>query len=167
MGNYTLGLDIGSNSIGWALVEDAVEAPRIVDMGVRVFPEGVDRDTKGLEKSKNATRREARGARRTHQRRRQRKQRLVRALRQVGLLPCDKAEVRSLFQTDPYEIRKRGLDHRLELYEIGRAFYHLSQRRGFKSNRKSGALKEDGTVKKEAGELQRKIDEAGCPKICE
>lgn len=60
MNNYTLGLDIGSRSIGWAVV-DSGEKPKIIDMGVRVFPEGVDRDTKGLEKSKNATRREARG----------------------------------------------------------------------------------------------------------
>jgi CRISPR-associated endonuclease Csn1 len=63
MKGRTLGLDIGSRSIGWALVETE-DRERIVAMGVRVFPEGVDRDTKGMEKSKNATRREARGARR-------------------------------------------------------------------------------------------------------
>jgi len=167
MGNYTLGLDIGSNSIGWALLDNSAEAARIIDMGVRVFPEGVDRDTKGLEKSKNATRREARGARRTHQRRHQRKRCLVRAIREVGLLPRDEAELRSLLQTNPYEIRKRGLDEKLDLYELGRALYHLSQRRGFKSNRKSATLKEDGTVKKQAGELQREIDASGSRTIGE
>ena len=51
---YTLGLDIGSNSIGWALLDKGNK--KLTDIGVRVFPEGVDRDTKGLEKSKNATR---------------------------------------------------------------------------------------------------------------
>ena len=62
MNFYTLGLDIGSNSIGWVLLNTDGK-PAIIDIGVRVFPEGVDRDTKGLEKSKNATRREARGSR--------------------------------------------------------------------------------------------------------
>ena len=58
MNSYTLGLDIGSNSIGWALINTG-KKPSIIDIGVRVFPEGVDRDTKGLEKSKNAKRRES------------------------------------------------------------------------------------------------------------
>ncbi len=62
MSSHTLGLDIGSNSVGWALLETEGKSS-IVDMGVRVFPEGVEKD-KGQEKSKNATRREARGAER-------------------------------------------------------------------------------------------------------
>ena len=51
MSDYTLGLDIGSRSIGWALVQVNATSD-IINMGVRVFPEGVDRDTKGLEKSR-------------------------------------------------------------------------------------------------------------------
>lgn len=166
MGNYTLGLDIGSNSIGWALV-DLGEKPSIVDMGVRVFPEGVDRDTKGLEKSKNATRREARGARRTHQRRNLRKERLVSILQSVGLLPKDESELKSLFHSSPYQLRKKGLDEKLEPYEFGRVLYHLSQRRGFKSNRKSGKAKEDGVIIKGANALQTEMDSKGCRTIGE
>jgi len=166
MGNYTLGLDIGSRSIGWAIVEIG-ENPTIMDMGVRVFPEGVDRDTQGLEKSKNATRREARGARRTHQRRTDRKRRLVRALRDIGLLPQGRDELMSLFQTNPYELRKKGLDERLDPQAFGRILYHLSQRRGFKSNRKGGKAKEDGVVKKGASALQATMDAKGCRTIGE
>jgi CRISPR-associated endonuclease Csn1 len=161
MDSYTLGLDIGSNSIGWALLK-AGEQPEIVGMGVRVFPEGVDRDTKGLEKSKNATRREARGARRTHQRRNLRKQQLLSVLRSNGLLPNDDSQLISLFHTNPYELRKKGLDEKLEPYEFGRVLYHLSQRRGFKSNRKSGKAKEDGVVIKGANALQTEMDAKGC-----
>lgn len=166
MTSYTLGLDIGSNSIGWALL-DLRENPRIVNMGVRVFPEGVDRDTKGLEKSKNATRREARGARRTHQRRNLRKERLLSTLQTVGLLPKDESELTSLFQTNPYQLRKKGLDGKLEPYQFGRVLYHLSQRRGFKSNRKSGKAKEDGVVIKGANALQTEIDNEKCRTIGE
>lgn len=166
MSDYTLGLDIGSRSIGWALVQ--VNATRdIINMGARVFPEGVDRDTKGLEKSKNTTRREARGTRRTHQRRTDRKRRLVRSLRNVGLLPRGGDELSALLQTDPYQSRKKGLDARLDPHAFGRILYHLSQRRGFKSNRKSGKIKEDGVIKKQAGELQRQIDAAGCRTVGE
>ena len=162
MNSYTLGLDIGSNSIGWALVKSGKD-PSIIDIGVRVFPEGVDRDTKGLEKSKNATRREARGARRVHERRRGRRKELVRTLRTAGLLPKDETEfVKLLKQSDPYHLRTRGLDERLEPHEFGRVLYHLNQRRGFKSNRKSGKKDEEGQIAKGAGELQGRIDQSGC-----
>lgn len=162
MKGRTLGLDIGSRSIGWALVETE-DRERIVAMGVRVFPEGVDRDTKGMEKSKNATRREARGARRMYQRRADRKRRLVRTLREAGLLPEGNEELTVLLQkNNPYELRKRGLDENLGLHAFGRVLYHLSQRRGFRSNRKSGKDREDGVVIKEAGALQADMDAKGC-----
>ena len=161
MNSYTLGLDIGSNSIGWALLQDG-KKQSIVDIGVRVFPEGVERDTKGLEKSKNATRREARGARRTRYRSNLRRDQLVKTLRSAGLLPKDKIALREILKRDPYKLRARGLDEKLELHEFGRALFHINQRRGFKSNRNTGKAKEDGTVAKAAGELQEKIDKADC-----
>ena len=166
MNSYTLGLDIGSNSIGWALIADKPK-PSIINIGVRVFPEGVDRDTKGAEKSKNATRREARGARRNRGRRNQRRDQLVKTLKSAGLLPEDEQELKELLKKEPYQFRAKGLDEKLKLYEFGRAVFHINQRRGFKSNRKTGKAKEDGKVVKEAGELQKKIDEANCRTLWE
>jgi len=160
--SYTLGLDIGSKSIGWALLSDKPKSS-IIDIGVRVFPEGVDRDTRGAEKSKSAQRREARGARRTHKRRNLRRDKLIKTLRENSLLPLSDKDLRDLLSTkDPYQIRARGLDEKLEPHEFGRALFHINQRRGFKSNRKTGQAKEDGKVAKEAGELQQKIKEAEC-----
>jgi CRISPR-associated endonuclease Csn1 len=161
MKSYTLGLDIGSKSIGWTLLRDKPK-PSIVDIGVRVFPEGVDRDTKGAEKSKNATRREARGARRVHQRRNLRREKLIKTLRESGILPEGEQELQELLKKEPYQFRAKGLDEKLSLFEFGRALFHINQRRGFKSNRKTGREKEDGKVAKEAGELRQKIKEAGC-----
>jgi CRISPR-associated endonuclease Csn1 len=161
MNSYTLGLDIGSNSIGWALLKTD-KKPAIIDIGVRVFPEGVDRDTKGLEKSKNATRREARGARRIKYRRNLRKNQLVNTLKTAGFLPENKEQLSELFKKNPYQLRAMGLDEKLGLYEFGRALFHINQRRGFKSNRKTDKVKKEGKVAKEAGELQEKIDKAGC-----
>lgn len=162
MASYTLGLDIGANSIGWAVVDTGAK-PEVVDIGARVFPEGVDRDTKGLEKSKNVARRDARGARRVHQRRRKRREALIKELRRAGLLPEGKEELEKLLcETDPYPLRAKGLDEKLEPYEFGRVLYHLNQRRGFKSNRKSSNKKEEGQIAKEAGQLQVKIDDSRC-----
>jgi CRISPR-associated endonuclease Csn1 len=114
-----------------------------------------------LEKSKNATRREARGARTTHQRRSQRKEQLLKTLQGIGFLPTTDTELRTLFHTNPYGLRKKGLDEKLERYEFGRALYHINQRRGFKSNRKSGKANEDGVVIKGANSLQTEINAKG------
>ncbi len=162
---YTLGLDIGSKSIGWALLDE--KENKIINLGVRVFPEGVDRDTKGLEKSKNATRREARTARRNHQRRNLRKEQLLRTLQAEKLLPLGNSGLKSLFHTNPYKLRKKALDEKLDPYEFGRILYHLSQRRGFKSNRKTGKTKEDGFIIKGANALQKEMDDKNARTIGE
>jgi CRISPR/Cas system Type II protein with McrA/HNH and RuvC-like nuclease domain len=61
MASLTLGLDVGCASVGWALIDE--EGNSIVALGVRVFPEGVDRDQQGGEKSKSRGCRDARGMR--------------------------------------------------------------------------------------------------------
>ena len=39
--NYRLGLDVGTNSLGWAVLGLLDDAPRdIIDCGVRIFSEG-------------------------------------------------------------------------------------------------------------------------------
>lgn len=155
-----LGLDIGSNSIGWALIED--EKQQIIAAGVRVFQEGVDRDTKGKEASKNETRRLARGARRSRQRRNYRKDKLMRMLIRHGMLPLEPAELQRVFNMDPYQLRAKGLEEALHAHELGRVFYHINQRRGFLSNRKSGKSKEDGIVVKSATAIQEAMTKTEC-----
>ncbi len=161
MRSYTMGLDIGSKSIGWALINSDGE-PKIIDIGVRVFPEGVNRDTKGAEQSKNATRRQARGSRRNRWRYQRRREQLVDFLREAELLPKDDRQLAELLNIDPYPLRANGLDEQLQPFEFGRVLYHLNQRRGFKSNRKSGKKDDDGKVKKQATQLQADIESASC-----
>jgi len=152
--SLTLGLDLGPTSIGWALIDEGRE--QVIATGVRVFPEGVDRDTAGGEKSKSQTRREKRGIRRQIQRRARRLRILRGALAEAGLLPTDAAEQDLALRDDPYPLRRRALDERLEPYQIGRVFYHLAQRRGFLSNRKSDRAKDSdsGVVKEGIAALQ-------------
>ncbi|HUW83140.1 MAG TPA: type II CRISPR RNA-guided endonuclease Cas9 [Phycisphaerae bacterium] len=135
MADLTLGLDIGTNSLGWALVDE--RGSRIVAAGVRVFPEGVDRDTQGGEKSKSAARRTARGMRRQLARRRRRRRHLREVLIQAALLPSRAVELGTLLSLNPYQLRRRGLDTPLEPYHFGRVLLHLNARRGFLSNRKT------------------------------
>ena len=135
---YRLGLDIGTNSIGWAMLElDGNERPQPVSIlraGVRIFHQG--RDDKTLS-TLNENRRNKRGMRRNRDRYLQRRSSLINKLLRYGLFPQDKEARRKLQDEDPYELRAKALDEKLELGQVGRALFHLNQRRGFKSNRKS------------------------------
>jgi CRISPR-associated endonuclease Csn1 len=158
--SVVLGLDVGTASIGWCLLDEIDE--RVIAAGVRVFPEGVDRDNKGGEKSKGQDRRQKRGQRRQHSRRRLRRRRLQLALTEAGLLPSDAQELRSLFALDPYELRARALDEPLPPHHLGRALVHLGQRRGFKSNRKTDRRDKDTSETLEKiNELEAEIHETG------
>lgn len=162
MGNVRIGLDIGSQSIGWAVT--STDMSSLLGTGCFIFPEGVDRTPTGGEQSKSQTRRTARGARRTRARRIRRKRILKEALRQIGLLPSDDHQTDRLFQSsDPYQLRAKALDEALEPYELGRVFYHFAQRRGFLSNRKTDIVQSSATgIKAEMTELDKEISEAKC-----
>lgn len=136
-----LGLDLGSNSVGWALIDEA--DGKLIAMGSRVFPEGVDRDQTGSEHPKNEQRRIARGMRRQIARRSRRKGVLRRALVECGLLPSEPERQRELDALDPYDLRRRALEQKLPPHEIGRLLIHLNQRRGFLSNRKADRARKD------------------------
>lgn len=133
-----LGLDIGTNSIGWALVsEDACETP-ILGLGTRIFLEAVN--PKNRVPTNAARRRAARMQRKIIARRASRKRGLLKLLVQLGLLPSDAATRNMLFaehSKNPYALRKAALDGQIELHELGRVLYHLSSHRGYKSNRKA------------------------------
>ena len=155
---YRLSLDIGTNSVGWcALALDTAKTPpqpqSILDMGVRIFPDG--RNPK--DGSSNAeARRLARGMRRNRDRFLERRNRLMAQLIEGGLMPEDQVERLVMTAVDPYELRARGITEILSLHEFGRALFHLNQRRGFKSNRKSDAKDNEAGVIKEA--LHRQQD---------
>lgn len=153
-----LGLDLGTNSIGWAIVDDI--ANKIIGIGSRIFPMGVENLGDGdNEISKNASRTGARGVRRQFFRRRLRKEILLKALSENKMCPLKEEDFKIWknvkkfpeeklaiwFSLNPYELRKKALTEKLSLEEIGRIFYHLIQRRGFLSNSRKGGT-DDGTI---------------------
>ena len=206
---YLLGIDLGSASLGWALVElDASGRPSgllsrrtdgqaLPGCGVRIFQPGVEGTAldieQGKDQSKAVARRMARLHRRQLRRKAYRQTKLFRLLQEQGLLPrCvgpdapSPSEERNavltaldrelsrrqrgsdgsceFHQLPLYSLRKAALDRKLEPYELGRVIYHLSQRRGFKSNRKETASaeknKEIGAVKTGIADLQGKMNAA-------
>lgn len=134
---YRLGLDIGANSIGWAaLALNADGDPyAILAMGSRVFPDGRTRKS-GTSLARD--RRLARGQRRRRHRYLSRRDELMSALIALRLMPASAEERKKSERLDPYELRRRALSETLKPCELGRALFHLNQRRGFKSNRKAG-----------------------------
>lgn len=144
---YRLGLDLGTNSIGWCVLDlDRNGKPRgIRRLGVRIFPDGRDPQSGA---SLAEERRVPRGQRRRRDRYLDRRADLMKALIRHGLMPADPVARKALECLDPYELRTKGLDEKLPLHHLGRAIFHLNQRRGFQSNRKT----DKGKTEKEAKE---------------
>lgn len=140
---YKLGLDLGSTSLGWAIVEldDQNEITRLVDMGVRIFPDGRDAQTHA---PINVERRNARQMRRRTDRIKLRKKRTLQLIHKYGL----DFDVRSdLGLENPYALRVKALSEKLTKPELGRVLFHFAQRRGFKSNRKETRGEAGGKLK--------------------
>lgn len=169
---YRLALDIGSTSIGWAVIRLKFDELNqryypmaIIKAGSRVFPDG--RQPKTGE-SNAVKRRGARSQRRRRDRYLRRRGSMLRQLVRYGFFPASLAERKALVKLDPYELRSRGLDEKLSPEEFGRALFHINQRRGFKSNRKTDAKdNEHGVMKQAIKEFKEKLDAEGCRTVGE
>ena len=155
-----LGLDIGTNSIGWWLYDIAGDQPsQVIDGGVRIFSDGRVAKTGA---SLAVDRRNARAMRRRRDRYLQRRAMLMKRLAGAGLMPTDPIAAKALELLDPFALRAAGLDQALPLTHLGRALFHLDQRRGFKSNRKTdGGDNEGGKIKDGSARLDQAIMAAG------
>lgn len=155
--NKILGLDLGTNSIGWAVVEKDGSEFKLIDKGARIFSEGV-KSEKGIESSRASERTGYRSARRIKFRRKLRKYETLKVLALNDMCPLTVNEVeawrKSNFKNyplnpnfikwlrtseedniNPYLFRDKASKEKVTLYELGRALYHIAQRRGFLSNR--------------------------------
>jgi len=209
---FILGIDLGSASIGWALIGlDQADSPHsLLSTGVRIFEPGVsgtDLDIRqGKDESKAVKRRQARLQRRQIRRRAARRRDLFELLQRNHLLPPSPERLRTgsphftnaqksvarheiLLDLDadlhtkwkplmeaarlpaadhvlPYFLRASALSQPLQPFELGRALYHLIQRRGFKSNRRETSKsteqeKEKSEVKAGIDELSRSLNQSG------
>ncbi len=136
-----LGLDLGTNSIGWAVIDvpdEGEEAGAVVAMGSRIFTEGAEVAGSALS-TPAKDRRQKRSMRRQVERRAKRRRRIRGELCDLGLLPADDVEFEILMATDPAALLDRSTGgEELSLREIGRVVYWFSSRRGFLSLRSGG-----------------------------
>jgi CRISPR-associated endonuclease Csn1 len=115
-------------------------------MGVRIFSDG--RDAQSSEPLA-VERRTARGMRRNRDRTLSRQQHLMQVLTDIGLMPAERDQRKALLdetgalENNPYAIRARALDEAVPLHHLGRALFHLGQRRGFQSNRRADGKSKD------------------------
>lgn len=158
---YRLGLDLGSTSLGWSVVQlNARSEPcAIVRAGVRIFSDGRNpKDGSSLA----VTRRNARAMRRRRDRLLKRKARMQRLLIEHGFFPAEEPARKALETLNPYALRAKGLDAQLSPAEFGRALFHINQRRGFKSNRRTDKKDNDSSALKEAIKgLRAQLDPSG------
>ncbi|MCW5262183.1 type II CRISPR RNA-guided endonuclease Cas9 [Verminephrobacter eiseniae] len=158
---YRLALDLGSTSLGWAIfrLNEAREPTAIIRAGVRIFSDGRDAKSKPLA----VHRRDARAMRRRRDRLLKRKKRMHDQLVQHGFFPADVVERKELERLNPYQLRAKGLHEALTPGEFARALFHINQRRGFKSNRKTDRKDNDsGALKQAISELRKRIQDSGC-----
>lgn len=163
--HYTLGLDIGIASIGWAVLgNDEDGTPnRIIDLGVRIFESA---EVQKTGESLAAPRRDARSARRRLRRHRHRLERIRYLLVQQGVLTQE--EMIHLYDksdmVSPYQLRTEGLDRLLNAREFSKVLIHLAQRRGYQSNSTAEEAKnekENGIIKSAILENQQRMERGG------
>ena len=135
-----LGLDLGTNSIGWALVEiDENNIPyRIIIMGSRIIPlspSDKDEFQRGLSITKNQSRTVARTQRKGYDRKQLRKSDLKQILKKYNIFPSD--ELLKLPMLDLWKLRSDSAnpDENISAEQLGRILYMLNQKRGYKSAR--------------------------------
>ncbi len=169
---YRFAFDLGSGSLGWAVIEldpDELD-PKVMtpvalaDLGVRVFPTGRDPQSR---ESNALGRRQPRQQRRQIDRRKKRRVELEARLVAAGLMPAagETGGRAEFFAIDPYAARDRAARGKTELHDLGRAIWHMSRHRGFKSNRKADRTNEDdkGKIAEASARLRKMLADHGAP----
>lgn len=151
-----LGLDLGTNSIGWAVIEIPKDGTkRIIKLGSRIVPMdgGEISDFKrGLPQTKNATRREKKGIRVGNKRYKQRRNKLVYILQKLDMLPSQIMlsnsfsnpkkiqkinilpifkDTRQLTGKEFLELRARAIHEPVSAKDFGKILYRFNQLRGY------------------------------------
>ena len=164
-----LGLDLGSASIGWAVIEeyskevvsdqDIVLTDKIVAIGSRIIPLTVDESTqfsKGQTLTKNADRTKARTQRKGYDRYQLRRSLLVEKLTELGMY---NGTTLNLSKLDLWGIRAKAVTEKLSLLEIGRVLCHLNQKRGYRTAKSDfGDKVKSGYVQQVVGRYRELIE---------
>ena len=154
MAKNILGLDLGTNSIGWAFVKEAEnnnEESSIEKIGVRVNPLTTDEQTnfeKGKPITTNAGRTIARSARRNLQRFKLRRENLLQILKSHKWIDNETilAENGNKTTFETFHLRALAAEKQLELHELARVMFQINKKRGYKSSRKVNNTEEGSLI---------------------
>ncbi len=139
-----LGLDLGSASIGWAIIDenstevvstnvDALHNDKIVAIGSRIIPLNVDESTqfaKGQAITKNADRTARRTQRKGYDRYQLRRTMLLRKLSELGMYSGTTLKLDTL---GLWGLRAKAVTEQISLLELGRVLCHINQKRGYRT----------------------------------
>ncbi|MAQ75122.1 MAG: type II CRISPR RNA-guided endonuclease Cas9, partial [Aquimarina sp.] len=140
-----LGLDLGTNSIGWALVNEAeneIEESSIVKLGVRVNPLSIDEKInfeKGRPLSTNADRTQKRGMRRNLQRYKLRRKALIEILKEYHFI-SDETPLTEIGKNTTYQtlsLRALAATEKIALEDLAKVLLAINKKRGYRSSRKA------------------------------
>ena len=158
-----LGLDLGTSSIGWALVDEAEvgEKSSVVKLGVRIiqydtFTNGEGQEIKGnpadyfsagKSVTPNAARTKSRSMRRNLQRYKLRRKMLIETLKEYNIIN-DSTLINESGPASTYStlsLRAKAAVEEISLEDLARVLVNINKKRGYKSSRKAGSS-EDGNL---------------------
>lgn len=166
-----LGLDLGSSSIGWAVVEERSkeiisescisDKDKIVAIGSRIIPLSTDESTqfsKGQALTKNADRTKSRTQRKGYDRYQLRRALLLEKFAQLGMY---NGETLKLSKLELWDLRAKAVHEQISLLELGRVLCHINQKRGYRTVKADYGDKKQGAYVSNVLERHKEINEQG------
>ena len=166
-----LGLDLGSTSIGWAVIEEnttehisdthAQERDKILGIGSRIIPLTVDEGnqfSKGQALTKNADRTAKRTQRKGFDRYQLRRSLLLEELKRRCIYD---GKPLNLSKLELWGLRAKAVNEHISLAELGRVLCHINQKRGYRTAKSDFGDKKLGAHVQQVVDRYREIKEQG------
>ena len=166
-----LGLDLGSSSIGWAVVEEhskevisegcISDKDKIVAIGSRIIPLSTDESTqfsKGQALTKNADRTKSRTQRKGYDRYQLRRALLLEKLAQLNMY---NGSALKLSKFELWGLRAKAVHEQITLLELGRVLCHINQKRGYRTVKADYGDKKQGAYVSDVLKRHKEINEQG------
>ena len=166
-----LGLDLGSSSIGWAIIEEYSKEilteestpikDKIVAIGSRIIPLSTDESTqfsKGQAITKNAERTSKRTQRKGYDRYQQRRALLIDKLKELGM---HEGTTLKLTKLELWGKRAQAVNEQISLLELGRVLCHINQKRGYRTVKADYGDKKQSAYVSQVLEHHKEINEKG------
>ena len=166
-----LGLDLGSSSIGWAVVEERSkeiisescisDKDKIVAIGSRIIPLSTDESTqfsRGQALTKNADRTKSRTQRKGYDRYQLRRALLLEMLAQLNMY---NGTTLKLSKLELWGLRAKAVHEQITLLELGRVLCHINQKRGYRTVKADYGDKKQGAYVSDVLKRHKEINEQG------